>query len=488
MFYLPPVVEYVRELARGMGFDNREVHFIHLAVEEAVSNVIRHGFQENPEGAFEIVCEQAASGLTLRIREKGIPFDVSKFADYSADRAFSGETPVGLGSYLIKRAMDEVSFRNLGKAGKEIRLTKYLGGAHTEVPLPEGAEESAGADAASKPGERRPRPRFSVRAFDPADAVEVSRCAYRTYGYAYDDFIYYPERILEHVRSGELFSAVAVTEDGEIVGHAAMKKERAEDVVAELGCFFISPEFRGSTVFMRLCGFLKEHVPAFGLQGLFTRSVATHTITQRGAALFGFKDCGLCVGGPRLKAEFADFSGTPRPYTTMVLAYLPMKEERRRVIHPPEALRERVLGLYGQLGIPVETGGGGDCAGGEIPRETECASTLLASRNMAGIVVSKAGEDAVEVVRRHFHHQRRAGAAAIHLQLDLEDPVAAPLASAMLQEGFLFGGILPYGLNGRDALILQYLNTLKVEYDQIELASQEAKDLLAYIRENDPGA
>jgi hypothetical protein len=42
-------------------------------------------------------------------------------------------------------------------------------------------------------------------------------------GYSFfDDHIYYPERLVELNRSGELISAVAVTEDNVFMGHAGL--------------------------------------------------------------------------------------------------------------------------------------------------------------------------------------------------------------------------------------------------------------------------
>lgn len=488
MSYLAPVVEYVRELARCTGFSDREVHLIHLAVEEAVSNVIRHGYQENPDAVFEIVCEQAATGLTFRIREKGIPFDMAKLADYSPDRAFSSESPVSLGSHLMKQAMDEVTFHNLGRAGKEIRLTKYIGGKHIESYPEEGAGASPVVGAAPTPSAPKRRPGFTVRDLAPGEAIEVSRCAYRTYGYTYDDYIYYPERILDYIRRGLLYSAVAVAEDGQIIGHAALKRSRAEDPIVELGVFFITPEFRGSSVFPRLCSFLKEKVPGLNLKGVFARSISAHTISQRGTALFGFKDCGLLVGVPPEKVEFIDFTAMPRQMGTRVLSFISLCEERERLIHPPEALRERILGLYGDLNIPAVVGRDREGPGREPDGETESVSTKSMTTNVADIEVFEPGENALEIILRHFHRNRLEGAAVIFLHLDLEEPHTATLASAMLAEGFLFAGILPHGLRGRDALILQYLNNLKVEYDLIKLHSPVAKDLLAYVREHDPSA
>jgi serine/threonine-protein kinase RsbW len=485
MSYLAPVVEYVRELARGVGFSDREIHFIHLGVEEAVTNIIRHGYQGNPDAVFEIVCEQTVAGLTFRIREKGIPFDVAKLSEYSPRIEDSGPSLTGLGSYLMKQAMDEVCFHNLGRDGKEIRLTKYLAGNPDQDRL----EEAGGisADATTEEG-KAPKigAGFTVRSLAAEEAVEVSRCAYRTYGYTYDEYIYYPERIRDLMGSGLLCSGVAVTDDGQIVGHVAIKRRHPEDVIAEIGVFFITPEFRGSSAFLRLCKFMKQKIESLGLCGIFARSVSKHTITQRGASFFGLSDCGLLIGAPPEKLDLSDLTTRPHQVSTRVLAYRSLGVPRERVIHPPEELRDRILGLYGNLNIPIIVGEKEKHAGRPQDLETQLASTRMATSNVADIEVFEHGEDSLEAVHQQFRKHRLEGAAVVFVHLNLEDPQTAALASALLSEGFLFAGVLPHELRGRDALILQYLNNLKVSYDCIQLNSSTAKELLAYVRAHDP--
>ena len=52
--------------------------------------------------------------------------------------------------------------------------------------------------------------------------------------------------------------------------------------------------------------------------------------------------------------------------------------------------------------------------------------------------------------------------------------------------GFFFAGVLPGGIPGGDALILQYLNNVPVEYEAIQLEPDIARQILAHIREHDP--
>ena len=70
----------------------------------------------------------------------------------------------------------------------------------------------------------------------PEESFELSRCVYRSYGYSYDwDYIYYPDRIRELQEQGLMISCVAVTPEGEFVGHLAMTVERPGSPVGSPG-------------------------------------------------------------------------------------------------------------------------------------------------------------------------------------------------------------------------------------------------------------
>ncbi|MFH0995131.1 MAG: GNAT family N-acetyltransferase [Pseudomonadota bacterium] len=51
--------------------------------------------------------------------------------------------------------------------------------------------------------------------------------------------------------------------------------------------------------------------------------------------------------------------------------------------------------------------------------------------------------------------------------------------------GFFFAGILP-GASVGEALVLQYLNNVAIDYDSIELHTEASREILAYIKRQDP--
>ncbi len=74
---------------------------------------------------------------------------------------------------------------------------------------------------------------------------------------------------------------------------------------------------------------------------------------------------------------------------------------------------------------------------------------------------------------------------ANYLYLNLQDPGTPAITEELEKMGFFFGGIFP-GTPIGDALILQYLNNVPMDYDQIVTVSEAATELKEYIINNLP--
>ena len=74
----------------------------------------------------------------------------------------------------------------------------------------------------------------------------------------------------------------------------------------------------------------------------------------------------------------------------------------------------------------------------------------------------------------------------MNLFLNLSDPLTSIYTAQFEKLGFFFSGILPGGFADGDALILQNLNNVPIDYDAIRVKSALAGKLVAYVREQDP--
>lgn len=119
--YLPVVRGSVGALAAVIGWDESECRAIVLAIDEALANVIRHGYHNRTDGLMELECKETTEGLEIRLLDNGDAPDRSKICA----REIGSDQPGGLGTHIIKEVMDQVSYEE-SPEGNRFVATKQL--------------------------------------------------------------------------------------------------------------------------------------------------------------------------------------------------------------------------------------------------------------------------------------------------------------------------------------------------------------------------
>jgi serine/threonine-protein kinase RsbW len=462
-----------------IGFTGDELEQIDIAIEESVSNVMVHASdEENP--TFDIICEKIQGGIKITVKDKGIPFDPEHIKKYEITKNLDDLSTSGLGIYLIQKVMDELYFRNLGPQGKETVMIKYLPGAEAlkehEVP----------GTSPQTPQVIAEKIEYDVRGLDEHEAIEVSRCAYKTHGYTFfDDHIYFPERLVEMNRTSEMISAVAVTKDNVFMGHSALLYQYPEDTIAELTFVFVNVEFRGQGALNRLVDYLFQVPKKRELRGIYAYAVTNHIFTQKSMIKFQINDCGILLATSPASWKFKGISGEASQRISVALTFRYTMQPVSYNLYAPEHHKEMILKLYNNLGashtfvVPEN-----DKLVFDTPHST-IHTGVNELESCAEIFVASYGTDIRQQLRKILQGFCVEHTAAINLFLKLSDPLTYWMTAEFESMGFFFAGILPESRIG-DALILQYLNNVSLDYSKILLVSDVAKDLLTYIKAHDP--
>ncbi len=483
--YLPLIQHALREMAGRIGFAGDDLYQVELAAEEAITNVV-NAYADQDEEAFDILCERVPLGLRIVIREKGLPFDPGQIPDYHPGADLEQMSISGIGVFLMKQAMNEVTFLNLGMGGKETRLVKYLPSRNIETYLTDRDKaEAREKPAAEKPPLAKEIP-YRVRRMAPAEAVEIARCAYKSHGYTFfDDHIYYPERIIELNATGQMISAVAVTEDNVFMGHSALVYPAPEAQIAEFTFVFVNQEYRGQGCMKKLADFLFHCPKQNPLAGLYSYSVTNHEFTQRGMARHDFKDCGLLLASSPETWIFKGIEAHSQRIS-VALSFKYLSAASAQTLYPPAHHREIVGRLYANIGAPPPLFAAAPADGAVgLPAEGEICTELFLTENCAEIHIIRYGQNVLHEVRRTLRDLCLKNIAAIQLFLGLADPCTQLLTAEFEKLGFFFAGILPLTPVG-DALILQYLNNVRIDYDKLALYTEEARMIRDYVRATDP--
>jgi serine/threonine-protein kinase RsbW len=111
--------------------------------------------------------------------------------------------------------------------------------------------------------------------------------------------------------------------------------------------------------------------------------------------------------------------------------------------------------------------------------------TVVPTYQRAVIEVKQYGEQIVaqvSAILKDLCYQRME---QITLYLNLEDPVTGIMCRRFEEMGFFFAGILPFSHVG-DALLLQYLNNVPIDYGKIKIVDEVGQEILAYVESHDP--
>ena len=121
---LKRIRRFVGEVGGALGIPERELYELELAVDEACTSVIEHGYR-GVGGKIEIEIQGLNGGVQVVIRDWGEPFDPDSIPvpDVSAPLE---ERPVGgVGLFLMRRVMSQVQFAFDPQRGNTLTMTKH---------------------------------------------------------------------------------------------------------------------------------------------------------------------------------------------------------------------------------------------------------------------------------------------------------------------------------------------------------------------------
>jgi sigma-B regulation protein RsbU (phosphoserine phosphatase) len=119
--FLCAVRNAVANLTMEMGWTDSESRAITLAVEEGLTNKIRHAYGNRPDGRIQFEFRTEPGALVFRLTDQGEAPDLEKICA----REDESLTPGGFGTHIIRGVMDQVIYQTVDE-GNQLILTKYL--------------------------------------------------------------------------------------------------------------------------------------------------------------------------------------------------------------------------------------------------------------------------------------------------------------------------------------------------------------------------
>lgn len=104
------MIQYVKDDSLAKGFDEAEFKQFEVAIEEALVNVIHHGYRDS-QGNINIICLSNPSQFHIVIEDTGIPHNpLSSRRIIDPEEPIETRQPGGYGVHFMTEIMDEVLY------------------------------------------------------------------------------------------------------------------------------------------------------------------------------------------------------------------------------------------------------------------------------------------------------------------------------------------------------------------------------------------
>jgi len=107
---IPVLAVFIDGICTDMNFDKKTRSRVHLAIEEAVVNVMNYAYPKNVRGHVYLDVTAQEDTISFVLRDRGVPFDPTKTAEVNVDDYVEKRSIGGLGIHLIRQFMDGVSY------------------------------------------------------------------------------------------------------------------------------------------------------------------------------------------------------------------------------------------------------------------------------------------------------------------------------------------------------------------------------------------
>ncbi len=330
--------------------------------------------------------------------------------------------------------------------------------------------------------EHRPVPDgqpFTVDLLKAEDAWGVARLFYEVYGSSFPFATYYiPDRLLEENRLRLLFSTVARTPAGDIVGYGGMFRSSAPHPgVYEIGSHVIHPAYRSSRVALALQEHIKEVlIPLQKVEMSFSEAPCHQVVTQKFAAMSGLVETALEIGLMPAGA-YGPSPDFPEDRVSALLLFGKTADRQRRLYLPDvyqEALEFLLEGLaVDRLALPAAEQPPASIA-------TRVATEYFDFAKVARVHVLTMGEDFARSLAGFEAQALKSGARVLQVFVNLGEAWCASGIHTLREQGYFFGGLLPRWFDD-DGLLMQRVFDLP-DIASIKLYSQRSHRILDLIR------
>ncbi len=124
---LSVISSFICEAMRQAGVDSAAIPRIQLAVDEACTNVALYAYPPEQPGIIRVSCGREGDDFVVTIEDAGKPFNPCEVPAPKLDPELDERAIGGLGIYLMRKVMDNLSYSYNTRTGNRLTMRKHVG-------------------------------------------------------------------------------------------------------------------------------------------------------------------------------------------------------------------------------------------------------------------------------------------------------------------------------------------------------------------------
>jgi anti-sigma regulatory factor (Ser/Thr protein kinase) len=120
---LADIRRFIETACRTAGLDDSSCFDLKLAVDEACTNIVEHGYGGRG-GSIDLSCAADGDGLRVTILDRGRAFDPADLPAADVTSPCEDRPIGGLGWHLIRSSVDEIDYGRDPSGGNRLTLVK----------------------------------------------------------------------------------------------------------------------------------------------------------------------------------------------------------------------------------------------------------------------------------------------------------------------------------------------------------------------------
>lgn len=123
---LAPLRDFVREVLSEGQLAAKVARLVVIAIDEACSSIILNAKEQGASGSLRLLIDIDPTRVKIRISDTGNDYDVGDVTKEELLKEFTRSKKTELGTFLIRRVMDEFSYVFKKGFQSEIEMLKFL--------------------------------------------------------------------------------------------------------------------------------------------------------------------------------------------------------------------------------------------------------------------------------------------------------------------------------------------------------------------------